>query len=256
MRGIACVLGLATVVCALPVWAEPGEISSSQATAPAHALEACNLALSLARQVDRTLRTVVDGESGLKAAELLAGSLRDMQQALAGLEKLPPLSAAQSWELEQKMRDLTHLTQGYLPVVQRLVEVNAYGAEELVGVFHYYKLTASPQASEEESPMNRACVELADLVEDVLFLLRHVQSADAASPERLQGFLPRLQQRRQAVAEQQNLNPHGFTRLAAWARLQLLRRDLQREVELLRQNGAYGRTDFLLLAETCLQVAE
>lgn len=255
MRGIACVLGMAAMVCSLPVWAERAGVSP-QMPSPANALEACNLALSRAREVDRTLRTVVDLESGKQAAEALSHTLRHMQMALAELEKLPPLSAGKSRELEQKMRDLTHLTQGYMPMVQRLVEVNAYGSEELIAVFHYYKLTVSHHKSEEESPMNRACVELADMVEDVLFLLCHVQSAETASPARLREFLPRLQQRRQAVAEQQNLNPHGFTRLAAWTRLQMLRRSLKREVERLRRNGAYGQAEFLLLAETCLQVAE
>lgn len=166
MRGIACVLGMAAMVCSLPVRAEQAGVSP-QLPSPANALEACNLALSRAREVDRTLRTVVDLESGKQAAEALSHTLRHMQMALAELEKLPPLSAGKSRELEQKMRDLTHLTQGYMPMVQRLVEVNAYGSEELIAVFHYYKLTVSRHKSEEESPMNRACVELADMVEDV-----------------------------------------------------------------------------------------
>jgi hypothetical protein len=118
---------------ALPV--AVGEVES--AATPA---DVCRRMVETTHEIGRLLRTVSDQESGRKVAGELKLLLEYMQRETGRLSQLPISSAEAARELEQAMRDLMHITQGYMPVVQRLNEVNAYGAEELMQLFLFLGL--------------------------------------------------------------------------------------------------------------------
>lgn len=225
-----CLLG-ALPVAVEPVFAAPAE----------SAVGVCCRLVQESREVDRLLRTVSDRESGVAAAAELRTRLEYMRQATEQLGRLPISSGEEARSLEQMMRDLTHITQGYMPVVQRLVEVNAYGADELISLFRYYKMSADGGASSsqaQETPLVRAYTEWCDSLDDILFLLRRVQSAETAGTvaAELAATLRKAETRAtQAEALRAGLSPQQVeSEQIPEARWQRLREELRVEVQRLR----------------------
>ena len=147
---------------ALPV--AVGQVES--AATPA---DVCRRMVETTHEIGRLLRTVSDQESGRKVAGELRPLLEYMHRETARLSQLPIASAEAARELEQAMRDLMHITQGYMPVVQRLNEVNAYGAEELVQLFLFYKMNGSHSLAgdrRDETPLVRSYGEWGDSLDE------------------------------------------------------------------------------------------
>ncbi len=140
----------------------------------------CDELLTQAQQVDRLLRSVSDRESADKAAEELRGVLGNMQQLCRQLEMMPVETHETARELAASMRSLTHVFQGYMPVVERLMEVNAYGSDKLVNVFHLFKVHEGyrTQNHRQESPRMISYQEWTDALEYLLYHVRKLRSAD------------------------------------------------------------------------------
>lgn len=217
------------------VWAAPAE----------SAVEVCRKLVSEAQEVDRALRTVSDRESGVAAAKALRPRLEYLRKAAEQLGSMPLRSGEEMRMLEQMMRDLTHITQGYFPVVQRLMEVNAYGADELIMLFHYYKMSAAGAAGQQpETPLARAYQEWCDAVDDMLYLLRRAQNADTAGSvlaELAESCRKAEQKAAQVESLQNGLSPQQLEseRLPA-GRMQTLRAELKSECSRLRDADCYG----------------
>lgn len=227
------------------------------------ALELCRRLVDESREVDRLLRTVSDRESGLAAAAELRGKMEFLQQGAGQLGQLPLESAESARRLEQLMRDMTHITQGYMPVVQRLVEVNAYGAEELLRLFQFYKMSApgaagAPQGA--DSLLVRCYNEWCDGIDDMLYLLRRVQDASMAR-KTVTGELATAAARVERIAAeagelQSGLSPLQLeSELLPAARLQRLREELRVEALRLQNAGYYGQPQLNDQLERCLRAA-
>ncbi len=140
----------------------------------------CDELLAQAQQVDRLLRSVSDRESADKAAEALRGVLGNMQQLCRQLEMMPVETHEAARELAASMRSLTHVFQGYMPVVERLMEVNAYGSDKLINVFHLFKVHEGYRTENHrrESPRLISYQEWTDALEYLLYHVRKLRSAD------------------------------------------------------------------------------
>ncbi len=212
-----------------------------------HAVDVCRQLVQESREVDRLLRTVSDRESGAAVAADLQNRMEYLHKATEELGRLPVGSAEDARALEQMMRDLTHITQGYMQVVQLLREVNAYGAEELISLFQYYKMGTSDtvaSAHQPETPLVRAYTEWCDVIDDALYAFRRIQGADSAVA--VADELPVLAQkleRRATVVEslQQGLSPQQLeAERVPMERLHRLREEVRIEVQRIRSSGNYG----------------
>lgn len=210
--------------------------------------EQCARLVDNAREIDRLLRTVSDRESGQKVAEQLSPRLEYMHATMENLGSFPLDSAEALRLLERTMHDLMHITQGFMPVLQRLNEVNAYGAEELIALFKYYKVDVKqPLAAElrEETPLVRHYGEWCDSLDDVLYLLRKIDSGDAALLH-LPALVPAIEKAENRAAQverlQSGLSPQQLVSERVPAeRLRRVGDELRAEIRRLRDAGSYGQ---------------
>lgn len=212
-----------------------------------------------AREVDRVLRTVSDRETGVAAAAELRTRMEAMRKGAELLESLPMNRAEDLRMLEQTMRDLTHLTQGYMPVVQRLNEVNAYGAEELISLFVFYKMssqTASGQS--EETPLARVYAGWCEAIDDMLYLLRRAQDAATAAAvvDELSAACTKAERRAGTIERmQQGLSPQQLeSEQLPVERLQQLRAELRMELRRLQSCACFGVSALQDLLQVCSRV--
>lgn len=211
--------------------------------------------------VERQLLSVSDRESADRAAAALETEFAALQTALRGLAEHPQTEEAAQQELAQTMQRLLYITQRYLPVVQRLEEVNAYGSEALITVLHRYKQSA-PRREEgalPETPLERAYTDWAEAAEDVLYLLRQVQ--DEADAEETALTLPlaveHLQQCRLRVQTLGGSSAGTDCRAAAAVKtLPRLRVELHTERARLQGNRCFGVPALLPMAEQAERAAE
>lgn len=230
---------------------------------PPDALQLCTRLLEESREVDRLLRTVSDRESGQKVAAELRSKMEFLQGAACRLGLMPLESAESARQLEQMMRDMMHVTQGYMPVVLRLVEVNAYGAEELLQLFQYYKmgtLDAAGSARANESPLVRSCTEWCDGIDDLLYMLRQAQDAPAAAAlaydelERVIGRVSRLAAEVERL--QTGLSPRQLeSEPLPTARVQRLKAELRTETNRLRDAAYFGQERLKIAIEKSAKAA-
>ncbi|MBR5888698.1 MAG: hypothetical protein IKY92_01475 [Akkermansia sp.] len=223
-------------------------------------VDVCRRMIEMTHEIGRLLRTVSDQESGRKVAGELKPLLEYMHRETAHLSQLPITSAEEGRELEQAMRDLMHITQGYMPVVQRLNEVNAYGAEDLMQVFRFYKMSMSSSLAadrRDETPLVRSCGEWGDCLEDIIYLLRRAVNADSAAavmPD-LKPAMQRLEDRSlQIMRLQKNLTPHQLeAERLPLERLELLKSEFCTEAERLMEVQGYGVPGLPELLGRCLK---
>ena len=239
---------------ALPVFAaEPQE----------GALVLCRRLVEESREVDRLLRTVSDRESGQSVAAELRSKMEFLQQGAGQLSQMPLSGAEAARQLEQLMRDLMHVTQGYMPVVHRLVEVNAYGSEELLSLFQFYKMSAAAAANAAlsgESLVVRSCNEWCDSIDDMLYQLRRVQdsgTAQAVAGGELASLIKRVERLAVDVESQQlGLSPQQLeSEPLPKPRLKFLQGEVRNEVLRLQKAGCYGAAQLTPMLEACLKAA-
>lgn len=235
---------------------------AGRSVASESAVDVCRKLVEESREVGRVLRTVSDRESGAAAAADLRARMEYMRKATEQLGHLPVESAEEARALEQMMRDLTHITQGYMPVVQRLAEVNAYGADELIALFQYYKMSSEVPASFErtiESPLVHAYTEWCDSIEDMLFSLRRVQNAEsaAASVAELTAALRKAELRAAQVESLQNgLSPQQVeSERVPVDRIQRLRSELRTELQRLLSADCFQSGALRQLVDSCSRAA-
>ena len=227
------------------------------------ALELCRRLVDESREVDRLLRTVSDRESGQAVAAQLRSKMEFLQQGAGQLSQMPLSGAEAARQLEQLMRDLMHVTQGYMPVVHRLVEVNAYGSDELLSLFQFYKMSAAAAANAArsgESLVVRSCNEWCDSIDDMLYQLRRVQdfaTAQTVAGGELVSLIRRVERLAEDVESQQlGLSPQQLeSEPLPKARLKFLQGELRNEVLRLLKAGCYGAAQLTPMLEACLKAA-
>lgn len=235
-------------------------VAVGQVETAANPAEVCRRMVETTHEIGRLLRTVSDQESGRKVAGELKILLEYMHRETARLSQLPITSAEAARELEQAMRDLMHITQGYMPVVQRLNEVNAYGAEELMQLFLFYKMNVSSSVvsdRRDETPLVRSYGEWGDSLDDVLYLLRRVadaESANAVMPD-LTAAVQRMEDRALRVLRlRENMTPQQLeAERVPLERLEPLKTELVAELNRLLAADCYGVSEMAAFLVRCLK---
>ncbi len=208
----------------------------------------CGQLVEEAREIDRILRTISDRASADYAAVVLRDRLELMRTLLKKLERMPAPSPADTRTLDQQMSALTHITQGYIPMVQRLTEVNGYGSEDLLEVFRNYKVVVSPRMSAatraEDIPQSRLYTAMGDQLEDILYLLRKVQDREGAvhAAQALDAAREETTRLRQMLEDLSPILPEEQREAVRPARERLRRlcEELKSQQERLRKAGYYG----------------
>lgn len=248
-RGIesAVLKCLLLFLCLLPVAAMPPQGTP------------CRELVERTAAVERQLLSVSDKESADRAAEVLETEFAALQRTLRSLAEQPQTEETAQQELAQTMQRLLYMTQRYLPVVQRLEDVNAYGSDALITVLHRYKQSAPRHEAVAETPPERAYTAWAEAAEDVLYLLRQVQ--DAADAEETALSLPlAVEHLKQCRLQMQTVS--GGTAAAdaraaaARQRLPRLRAELHTERTRLLENHCFGVPALLPMAEQAERAAE
>lgn len=171
--------GLLLKICLLMLSSLPVVAVETAPASPAHGVKSpcdiCHALLEEAQQVNLILRSVSDRESADKAADALHVRLKKMKELCHQLEVYPIDDVR---ELTTSMRSLTHIIQSGLPVIHRLQEVNSYGSEKLVQVFHLYRMPTSLHAvySEEDAVDVALYLEWGDALEDVAYYLGRIKN--------------------------------------------------------------------------------
>lgn len=247
-RGIdgAVLKFLPLLLCLLPVAAMPPQGTP------------CRELVERTAAVERQLLSVSDRESADRAAAALETEFAALQRTLRALAEQPQTEEPAQRELADTMQRLLYMTQRYLPVVQRLEEVNAYGSDALITVLHRYKQSAPRHEETAETPSVRAYTEWAEAAEDVLYLLRQVQ--DAADAEETALTLPlaveHLQQCRLRALSLGAAPDAAARRSAAVKTLPRLRAELHTEHTRLLENHAFGIPALLPMVEQAERAAE
>lgn len=204
--------------------------------------------LDEAKGIEPLLHTVTDKASAEKAASDLQLRIDRMQTLLKLLEDTPQKPhAAQA--ISTQMSTLTRVTQGVLPTIERLIEVNAYGSDRLLGIMRRYLANSQDMGdtgSKPETPANLHD-EMSHHLNAVLELLRQIQDADSAksAAARLQELLA-MQGRLQSSLNALSPEPGKGQQEAAEEmqnRILSLRDAIRREVERLQHAGFYSMPD-------------
>lgn len=202
--------------------------------------------LEEAKGIDPLLHTVTDKTSAEAAAAELRPRIDRMQTLLRLLEKAP-VGPATEQSISTQMSTLTRVTQGVLPTIQRLVEVNAYGSDRLLDILRHYLASRQDMGgvSEiEELPVSRLYEEMCDNLVDALYLMHKAQdpdSAQAAAASLKENITAhrRHQSLIRALTSGQGERQHPLSRTTK-ERLDTIREELKQEESRLRHAGFYS----------------
>ena len=129
MRAIALIISLLSFNMPLTAWDGSRPFVSDSATNDAETL--CGKLITKAKEIDALLHSVKDKAGADAAAPKLERHLQEMQELLAGLETLP-FDAETTNIITTQMTALTHIFQSYMPLIQELMNKNAYGSDALM----------------------------------------------------------------------------------------------------------------------------
>lgn len=238
------------------------ERSETETAAPTSGVGAlCRKLVQNAQDIGRLLSNVTDKESADQVASEVDKRLALMNEKLRELEAYPFHHEQDAEELKTHMATLTHVSQGCLSIMQKLVEVNAYGSEALMSVFMRYKVDDNKlqRLQAEDLPHTPLYEELADSLTDALYCLLKVQDADSA-----QQILPDLRKHLKKIEH----THHMLTQLApprtdeqreavrpARERLQQLTKELKEVNDRLQEAHCYRNKELDLILPRLLQAA-
>ena len=214
-----------------------------------------------ALQIDRILNDVTDKETADASAEMLARVLARMNDQLRTLEQFPLHREQDAEALRTHMVTLTRVSPSYLVTMQRLVEVNAYGSESLIAIFKQYNVDGEKitRLQADDLPHTQLYGEQADALEDLIYVLDHVQSADSAARA-----LPALNSLHRAMQRTHDMlsklvppttEEQKEAVRPARERLRKLSTELRSAIERLQTAQCYGNSTLDALLPQLLQVA-
>ena len=144
--------------------------------------ELCKLLVRESQEIVTMLNSVSDQAGADHIAPKLRKMLDVMDSQLQTLSKLPSAGSENMQAIKVHMSSLTHISQNCLSAIRRLSSVGAYGSDALMQVLERYNMgeKASERLQPEDLPHTQLYNELADSLEDALFILRKVRNeADA-----------------------------------------------------------------------------
>lgn len=111
------------------------------------------LLLDEAKALDPLFHSVTDRNSAEKAADELEMRIERMKLLLKQQETAA-VTSGNAQTIATQMSSLTYVTQGVIPTIQKLVEVNAYGSDKLLNIMRRYLASQNSTIGSEmeESP--------------------------------------------------------------------------------------------------------
>lgn len=217
--------------------------------------------VSDARRIEHMLSEVTDKETADRSADMLEEMLVHMDAHLRELEQYSFRHELEAEALKAHMTTLTHISQNYLSAMQRLAEVNAYGSENLLALFVRYKVDGEKRShlQAEDMPHTQLYGELADTVEDVIYTLSRVQSAEdaRAALSRLQTLLGNMNRMHHMLAQlvPPSTDEQKDAVRPARDKLRKLFKELQKATDRLQAAQSYGNKELDTLLPQILSLA-
>lgn len=165
--------------------------------------EICDALAEHAKQIDHLLRTVSNRETADRAAVDFRAHAEAINALLVQMEQLSATERGADSGLAEGMLQVTRIFQGFLPVLARIHEVNAYGSAALEEATR--SLITEPRSHDalhESLPRAQVYSEMIDALDGIVFelrLIRNREEAEAAAP-RLDSGLARLLEQREALS--------------------------------------------------------
>lgn len=211
----------------------------------------CSKLIANAKEIDSLLRSVKDTPSADAAAPKLEQKLQEMRELLAGLETLP-FDAETTNIITTQMTALTHIYQSYMPLIQELMDNNAYGSSTLMT--HLRKHNADNDYYEEDAEdISAPYAQIYDGMESALsnavYSLRKATDAGTAKDAALILGEAMAEHRRleEELATLRSLESQTEENRQQQDSLIHLKDALERELERLKAQQFYGDPDLPLL---------
>lgn len=196
------------------------------------------------RRIEHSINAVTDRAGADAAAKEIRQHLQQMNMILHRLAQNPPADPEETRLLGGYMGDVVRTTQNFIPAVQKLSEVNAYGSAELLSVLSELMPPSGVTEDEATLPHRRLYDELSDGIEDLLYLLRRVQDTESArrSVGAVDALMQQLCERYRDLATLPTVLTQEQRRstMPARARLRRLRSDVDKEVERLGRSAWFS----------------
>ena len=241
----------------LPLSVEARDMVESSQVQTDEAEALCRKLLDNARSIDTILHSVIDKVSADQAAAPLAEELKEMKALLAALEQLP-FDAETTVIITARMMSLTHITQSYMPVLQRLKEQNAYGSDLLMAQLNNYNPDEEETlvTEQELSPYDALFRDIREALSNSVYILRKTYDASSAKEAALtvRDSLILHRARTEELAVLQNVEPQQSPLPATADKLPHLKQEIQSEYERLKESFFYGDPDLPHLLEEYLNL--
>lgn len=241
----AAVLIFCMLSCNMPLPAWDGSRTDSHSVSDAETL--CSKLIANAKEIEDLLHSVKDAESANAVALKLEKKLREMRNLLAELETLP-FDAETTQIITTQMMELTHIYQSYMPLIQELLQNNAYGSAPLMEQLRRH--VADNEYCEEEAtditlPYADIYARMESALSTAVYSLR--KTTDIYTAKEAANVIAEAYSIHQSLLNElttlQNLEPHPAENLVIPDSLIQLKTEMQREYERLKELQFYGEPD-------------
>lgn len=208
--------------------------------------ELCAKLIKEAQEIDALLRKIDSRSSADHTAPLLSAHRIRMRGYLAELEQMP-FDAETTLVITTQMTALTHITQGYMPLIQNLLNSDSFGSSALAEQLN--KLVevenfADDEDDTPEAPYAPMYERMLCLLGDALYMLRKAQ--DTATARDASSVLRDVMQEHAKlladIAELKKLEPPDKASVSD-DNLMYLRGELDKEFRRLKSARFYGDPD-------------
>ncbi|MBQ9094786.1 MAG: hypothetical protein IJY53_00430 [Akkermansia sp.] len=254
MRTAALMIFLLSVNTPIVAW-DGGAVPA----AAAHdAEELCRELIANAKAIDSLLQRIHDKESADKAATELALQLQGMRELLAGLEQLP-FDEETTNIITEQMATLTHITQAYMPRIQELLELNAYGSQALMDNLRKHNDDNDYYETETEdvtAPYTQIYSGMETALSNALYAL--CKATDAATAKEASQIvseaLAEHRRLQEELATLQSLESQPQAQMPQQTALMKLKKELEQEILRLQEQSYYGEPDLPILLPEYLKL--
>ena len=254
MRTAALMIFLLSVNTPIVAW-DGGAVPA----AAAHDAEKlCRELIANAKAIDSLLQRVKDKESADKAATELALQLQGMRELLAGLEQLP-FDEETTNIITEQMATLTHITQAYMPRIQELLELNAYGSQALMDNLRKHNADNDYYDAEPEdvaAPYAQIYSGMETALSNALYAL--CKATDAATAKEASQIvseaLAEHRRLQEELATLQSLESQPQAQMPQQTALMKLKKELEQEILRLQEQSYYGEPDLPILLPEYLKL--
>lgn len=226
---------------------------------PSHdADKLCRKLIANAKAIDSLLQRIHDKESADKGAIELERQIQEMRVLLAGLEQLP-FDEETTNIITEQMATLTHITQAYMPRIQELLELNAYGSQALMDNLRKHNADNDYYETETEdvaAPYAQIYSGMETALSNALYAL--CKATDAATAKEASQIvseaLAEHRRLQEELATLQSLESQPQAQMPQQTALMKLKKELEQEILRLQEQSYYGEPDLPILLPEYLKL--